>query len=841
MPLKIPAGFGVGEISRLFKGWPASYYVILAVALAPVFYLLVLSQYSKGQSEPAYVALFIVCAFMMVRGLAAISEMPDLDAYLEGMRAAGFALPLLMCGYTAYWLIPSLSCPYLMTYDSIFHYVPASHLVVEDIGRISLFGRIDFQGGMPLLLHYSPMLFWTFGALHAATFGLVRVNELWTIYQALIVLGISLTSYYFMRTLGFTRLEAFFAGLFVNTWRQDSLSDFSPYTMYTSWGLIPQVFSYITVILFLACFYRLMIEQSRRNVISAGIVFLAAFLSHGYFSILAMLTVTGYFAASVLLHGGLRGKLKAIACMFLVAAAASMFYTIPYAANHNYVIDSWNLFGQKPVADQLKDFVENKGDMALDGKFPYLRLLGALGVISLLRRRNRDGKVMLLAFALAPLVFLLGDVSLPLTQPIAYTHANARGMAEFKVAWILLAVVGAYELCDTIKKIVKRPYLAAAVLLMLVATDQNWINSRVNGRFICFDYLDAQGFGMPQGDVQDIRAMSQILAQRAQGRFMISKVDFSLLLYPFTGDGVYVDWPTDKRNMRLRYGAFYLYGKLKEHDFGRALLAMEKMGIRYVVYRANDKSENGRLYQNLSSAGNMSVLYERRMGLMELDGVLAYEVPGGVVAVLDDIAFWENTTRWMELMDSGGLSRNTTYVLLRSGEFDEEALDAFDTFVIGEVRCDGVKKLKELVEAAVRKGKTLYALNNTVVCGVGLDGEYGIQGLKGDLDAASRSAAPIHGGSVEELFRDDYGRDFVVSSASPGAVPLVIKDNYYPHWVITQGKPLRKYFSLPSNMLVFVRPDETVKARYTTPAIEWLGMALSALVLIALARAYIAG
>lgn len=809
-------------------------FLALILLLIPLAHYLLIQQYNRSSFDSINTILFIAYGIVILSLFCRSNPLPDLRNIFERNKYGTLIALFFITAYVLYYIKESFSCSYLVSMDNVFHFIAAMQFALKDLPSLKPFGWLDFQGGMPLLLHYSPGFFYTFGVLYTLTLGVIDANYLWTVYLALITLFIGFSTYFLMRTLGFPRLVSFFAGLFLTTWRLDPFKDVSPYLLYDTWGVGPQVFSYIPLTFFLAFFFLSMKTFSRRHIILAGMFYCYSFISHAYFTFIITAFIALYSIVLLVLKRDIVKRFTVLLSLFLIFCSLTLFFSLPYLKNTDYLINDWHTFRKEPVRKALNDFLWNRWSMRIDGHYMYLWIFGFLGIASVVKKRNRGGKIFLILYAVTPLLFGLVDLSLPVTQPVAYTHQYGRLMALFKAAWICLAVVGVYELSESLKKISRDSYMIALFLFLAITLDQVHYNNSFQDKFQCFSSEVSSNFMKPRGNVDELQAIGEIIRGRPYGRILLysNAPHLGLLEEYFTGYGVYKDWVSDKAHMRLRYYAYYVYRKFDRRDLNNIYDILSVDNIRYLIVDSR-RGIPTELKPAIGDTDRFDVLYDNDYTLIEAKNLSHVEVPGKVFALVDDSVFWRDLSRWNGFMDAGVIDDGTRVVLMKSSELDSSDLDKFRYYIVGDIDCSRTEwffyeKESDVVGLLSTSNASVYVLDHPVRCNLDVSEVLNARVIRfNELRDFFKSMPASYNGSISYFVHNDSRREFSISSGID-PVPVVVKDNYYPNWMFSQNRrEIKKYFVFPDNMLAFVKPYRNVLVEYRTPYIEILGFIFS--------------
>ncbi len=775
---------------------------------------------------------------------------------IETQNHFSLIIILIIVLYALFIVYPSFKCGYLVEGDTAFHFLASAHFAKTDLPSGNIFGWIDIFGGLPFFKYYPPLFYYFFGILNTLTLNLIEINYLWTFYLFFVVLLTSLSTYYLMRALKFSKLESLFASLFMISWRQGFLDDFSPNIIYGI-GIVPFAFSIIFFNFYLAFFFKSLEDKKFSSLAMASVCLALLFLSHFHSFFVGV-----FFSAIYLAYYLIRRKenllplFKRMAILSVSSLLLLSFWLIPSLMTYDYGVHADNIMENKWT--YIESFLTNEKN-ALDSHIPFLFSFGFVGIfLAIFGKKNKESRIFILLLLVSAILITVGITNylkLPFSNLLSYNHAYGREMAFFKLSWILLAVTGIYEFFSLLIKKPSRFYSVLILVLLIVLADQILLKyQRGNDQFSCFDKeLFSDGFRNPSIFISDVKTISEALKSFPDNSRVFIDPRASnpqTMMIPYlTKRGVETSWDAAFVFMRLRQSNYALYDIFSSGDFESFVRMLKALNVRYLVI--DTKSEElekqspkieklpeiknektvptvltaKSIYKSMAESKEFRQIYKNRLLLLELKGEYSLvEIKSNAIAIVDDELYWKDLNEWRNYVKTSLKDDRNAWVLSTSEEIPENR--NIKTFLLGKVNCNSpnVKKLLSRldIEIVKIKGRNSCNFEDKKIASIGKEDFY----LKGiHYDFYNESIVQFYDGNTLHF----------IAYSERKEVPMLIKNNFYPNWEIVQDeKELKKYFVLPQQILIFVEPYKDVKVTFGSQPYEKIGFAISILTVAAI-------
>jgi hypothetical protein len=375
----------------------------------------------------------------------------------------------------------------------------------------------EFELGVPQFLEYQHLPHVAVALLGRATGGLVDLRMLFDLVRYALLLGLPLTVFWSMRTMGFSSVASAIAAAASSLLSGDHRYGFE-YDSYVwrGFGVFTQLFAMHLSFIALATLHR--VANRGTGIAAAAFACTALALSHLLYAY--MLAIT---AVVLLLFGATRANVAArvgrFAVVGVVTATATSYMWLPFFMQAAYVnvtpyldTDKYDSFGAGKILSWLVS-----GDLFDHGRLPVLSLLLAAGVVCSVVTRARLPLLVLSLFGLwlvlyfgRPTLGVLIDL-LPLHASL-YLHRLVGGVDLFA---ILLMGIGGAWLWDLLRAEASRGRLVAlggaSLLLLAPALAERWSYYAKNADWMHQTQaaLDADA---------DARTILTVLGQQPRGR-----------------------------------------------------------------------------------------------------------------------------------------------------------------------------------------------------------------------------------------------------------------------------------------------------------------------------------
>jgi len=783
------------------------------------FYTLFLRPYIQGS-----VALFRQSSILLVYEIAVlwlinkheshkrksfVGSVPFRSVLQAIKRHSSWIIPAFIIFYSLAFLKGVFFCDFLTNGDGVFHFF-AGYELANRSNKTVPWGWLDIYGGLPFFMFYPPMFYY-----YTIPFFMCTYVNPYLVYHILLVILyvlIALTTYFFLRTLDIGKIESLIACLAVMSSRFGGINEFSTASIF--WlGTIPFSFSFIFLNLFMAFFFRSLKYFHQKDIVLAALFFALTFLSHPY-SIYVGSFVAIAFTVYRMIMGDRRNVLLTGIKFSFLSLLFSSSWLIPMFSLKEYSI-AGPMRVTSDISGKLYKFFTQK---TVDGKLPVLTIFGFVGLLASLcglRKKDKSGIVFLSIYGLVTMALIKGITNYINIPYLNLLEFHERTYAYLRFIWPCLGVVGISEFVRALGTFLgKYRYVLLLMLFTIVIVDQIHVNN-LYAKFLGFECLSETGLKNDVFNIANILNEQEDDARVMTDTMSSLKKWYVLWLIPhLTNRGYHLDWPAAWHHMKLRHYNFIMYDNYLSNNVSKFVDALEEGDTKYLILNKVEDS----VHDAIIGSERFETLWSDDLILLRVRGNFSrVYIPPSVVAIIDERIFWKDIYQWYRVVNSVLSHKKYAVVILNPEEL--EGVELFDFIVIGKLDCETTQ---ELLKRLTSKIVFILPSNN---CGCKGENIFPVDEseLWTTLDRVVRKK---YEGSVEYRNKG-FGKSIEVKSDGD-LIPVIIRDNYYRNWKASQAdNRLKIYFSLPSYMLLFVKPGSPVSLTYEQHWTQSLGLILT--------------